>query len=247
MKSKLETLLSAESQVIFDLVDANHILFNEGVLDAFGHVSARHPGDPNRFLLARSMAPALVQTEDIMQFGLDGQPIGDDPRTPYLERFIHSAIYRSRPDVMAIVHSHSSSVIPFGVTKTKLRPVCHMGGFLGTGAPLFEIRHAAGCASDMLIRDSGLGDALAETLGNESVVLMRGHGSTAVGESVKQAVFRAVYTEKSAQLLADSLRLGEVEYLTAEEAAATSKANDGQVERPWQLWKMAAQAARAKT
>ncbi|MBF8721778.1 class II aldolase/adducin family protein [Pseudomonas guariconensis] len=246
MSPKLEKLVSSESQVTFDLVVANHILFNEGVLDAFGHVSARHPCEPSRFLLARSMAPALVQTEDIMQFDLDGQPLGDDSRTPYLERFIHSAIYRARQDVMAIVHSHSPSVIPFGVTKTKLRPICHMGGFLGAGAPIFEIRHSAGCGSDMLIRNSELGDALAETLGSESVVLMRGHGSTAVGESVKQAVFRAVYAEKSAQLLASSLRLGDVEYLTPEEAAATSKANDGQVERPWQLWEMAAQAARVK-
>jgi ribulose-5-phosphate 4-epimerase/fuculose-1-phosphate aldolase len=236
-----------EADVIADLVDANHILFNEQVVDAFGHVSARHPSFHERFLIARSMAPALVQESDIMTFDLSGAPTGGDERAGYLERFIHGAIYAARPDVNAIVHSHSMSVIPFGVVKARpLRPVCHMGGFLGGGAPVFEIRDAVGCSSDMLIRDGALGAALAERLGGESVVLMRGHGVTVVGESVRQAVYRAVYTEKCAKLLLESLPLGEINYLTADEARMVEQANHGQVGRPWQLWKRAADAAASR-
>lgn len=235
----------SEAKMIAELVDANHILFNERIVDAFGHVSARHPDDAQRFLLSQSKAPALVEAEDIMTFDLDGRAINEDSRPAYLERFIHSAIYRERPDVMAIVHSHSASVIPFGVARnSRLRPVCHMGGFLGSGPPIFEIRTVAGTASDLLIRNAALGNALASKLAGESVVLMRGHGSTAVGSSIKQAVFRAIYTERSALVLKDSMSLGEVECLTEEEAKATSEVNDSQLSRPWQLWKMAANSAR---
>lgn len=234
------------SQTAAELVDANHILFNERVVDAFGHVSARHPIDPHRFLLARSMAPAMVEISDIMMFDLDGTAVGDDSRPAYLERFIHSAIYRARPDVNAVVHSHSAAVIPFGVVKERrLRPVCHMGGFLGSGPPIFEIRDTVGSQSDLLIRNSELGGALAEKLADEAVVLMRGHGSTAVGSSIRQAVFRAIYTEKNAAMLAEALKLGEVELLTPDESAAAAQTNDVQIDRPWQLWKMAAEAARA--
>jgi ribulose-5-phosphate 4-epimerase/fuculose-1-phosphate aldolase len=233
-----------EADAIADLVDANHILFNEQVVDAFGHVSARHPSLPERFLISRSMAPALVSASDIMMFDLSGEPVGEDTRPGYLERFIHSAIYAARPDVKAVVHTHSLSVIPFGVVKGRpLRPLCHMGGFLGSGAPVFEIRECAGCSTDMLIRNGALGEALAARLGNESVVLMRGHGVTVVGESIQQAVYRAVYTEKSAKLLLDSLPLGEITYLTPDEADAAEKSNQGQLARPWQLWKRAADAA----
>ncbi|WP_321911941.1 class II aldolase/adducin family protein [Burkholderia cepacia] len=235
----------SEAETVAELVDANHILFNERVVDAFGHVSARHPVDPHRFFLARSMAPALVEKSDIMLFDLDGVVVGDDSRPVYLERFIHSAIYRARPDVHAIVHSHSAAVIPFGVVKARpLRPVCHMGGFLGGGPPVFEIREEVGAASDLLIRNSALGGALARKLADDAVVLMRGHGSTAVGSSIRQAVFRAIYTEKSAAMLADALKLGDVELLTTDEADAAARTNDAQIDRPWQLWKMAADAAR---
>ncbi|MBB3142149.1 class II aldolase/adducin family protein [Halomonas organivorans] len=232
-----------------DLVDANHILFNEGVLDAFGHVSVRHPEAPERFLLARNMAPGLVTRDDILEFELDGTPADADGRKVYLERFIHGEIYRARPDVMAVVHSHSPSVVPFSaVASTPLRPMCHMSGFLGEGAPIFEIRDVAGSATDLLIRDAPLGEALAHSLGDNNVVLMRGHGATVTAPSLKQAVYRAVYVEVNARLQADALRLGPVEYLTAGEARSAMETTEGQVERPWQLWKQRArQAARAAT
>ena len=157
---------TADPALVDDLVVANRILYAEGVVDGFGHISARHPGHANRFLLARSMAPALVEAGDIMEFDLDGNAAGGDTRRPYLERFIHGAIYKARPDVTSVVHSHSPSVIPFGVTGGSLRPIYHMSGFLGGGAPIFEIREAGGM-TDMLIRDNLLGDALARTLGSQ--------------------------------------------------------------------------------
>jgi HCOMODA/2-hydroxy-3-carboxy-muconic semialdehyde decarboxylase len=232
-----------DPQLREDLVDANHILFNQGVLDAFGHVSARHPRRPDRFLLSRNLAPALVAIDDIQTFDLDGNVVDDDRRV-YLERFIHGEIYRARADVGAVVHSHSQSVVPFSVVKSAtFRPLSHMGGFLGDGAARFEIRDFAGDASDLLVRNGALGAALAKSLGNRHVVLMRGHGSTVVGPTLKHAVYRAIYTEVNARLLSEALRLGGVEYLSTGEARATMETNEGQLERPWALWKAAAQRA----
>ena len=224
--------------LVTDLVAANHILFDQGVVDGFGHVSARHDKDPTRFLLARSMAPALVAAADIMEFELDGAPVAAAGRTPYLERFIHGAIYRARPDVMAVVHSHSPGIIPFGVAGAGLRPVFHLGAFLGPETPVFEIRDVAGPATDLLVRSDALGAALAQTLGSHAVVLMRGHGSTTVGADVRQAVFRAVYAEVNARLQSDAQRLGPVTFLTTEEAAAAAQTGNGLVGRAWELWRM---------
>jgi ribulose-5-phosphate 4-epimerase/fuculose-1-phosphate aldolase len=227
--------------VIDELVAANHILFDQGVVDGFGHVSARHPAASDRFLLARSIAPALVTAPDIMEFDLDGNPLDARGHTAYLERFIHSEIYRARPDVGAVVHSHSPAVVPFSVVKdVPLRAVGHLGGILGEGCPVFEIRDAAGPGTDLLIRNRALGEALARSLGQGSVVLMRGHGSTVVGSSVRYAVFNAIYTEKSAALQSEAMRLGAVTYLTREEARAAAACNAGQIDRSWELWKMAA-------
>ncbi len=229
--------------LVQDLVDANHILFHQGVVDAFGHVSVRHDKRPDRFLLSRNMAPALVEAGDIVEYTLDGATT--DARRGYLERFLHAAIYRMRADVGAVVHSHSPAVVPFSVVRSApLRPVSHMCGFLGNGPPIFEIRDTAGPASDLLIRDNALGDALAKSLGDGNVVLMRGHGSTAVAPTLKLVVYRAIYTEVNARLLADSLRLGPVEYLTEGEAHETMTVNEGQIERPWGLWKAAAARSR---
>jgi ribulose-5-phosphate 4-epimerase/fuculose-1-phosphate aldolase len=234
---------SALTSVLEDLVAANRILFRQGVVDGFGHVSARHPDRPDRFLLARSMAPAQVTLADILEFEFDGSPVDPAGPKPYLERFIHGEIYRARADVMAVVHSHSPSVVPFGVVPSvPLRPICHMSGFIGAAAPVFEIREAAGAASDMLIRTPGLGAALADKLGPAAVVLMRGHGSTVVGATVRQAVFRAVYTEVNAKLQAEALRLGPPVFLTEGEAAAASATNDGQIDRAWNLWRAEAEA-----
>jgi HCOMODA/2-hydroxy-3-carboxy-muconic semialdehyde decarboxylase len=241
-----QDLLPAAPALVDDLVAANHILFDQGVVDAFGHVSVRHDRQPDRFLLARNMAPGYVQASDILTFALDGTPLDDAGRRVYLERFIHGAIYRARPDVLAVVHSHSPSVVPFSVSrKAKFRPVCHMSAFLGAGAPLFEIRDAAGPASDLLVRDDRLGRALADSLASANFVLMRGHGSTVVAPSLKLAVYRAVYAEVNARLQLQAIQLGDPEYLTAGEAQAAMDSTEGQVERPWALWKAAAQRNRA--
>ena len=223
--------------LIDDLVSANHILFKEGVVDGFGHVSVRDERDPERFLLSKSIAPATVTARDIMEFGMDGEPLNPRGRKLYLERTIHSEIYRARPDVQAIVHSHSPALIPFGITGTSLRPVFHMGGFLGPATPIFEIREAGGPATDMLIRDRKLGAALARTLGTAPFALMRGHGSVAVGATLKQVVFRAIYAEVNARLQSEALRLGTITFLNDAEAANAARTNDGVIDRPWGLWK----------
>jgi HCOMODA/2-hydroxy-3-carboxy-muconic semialdehyde decarboxylase len=233
---------AADPQLIDDLVAANRILHDRGVVDGFGHVSARHDTDPGHFLLARSMAPGLVTADDIMEFDLDGNAIDPRGRTLYVERFIHSEIYKAYPEINAIVHSHSPSVIPFGATNVPLRPIYHMSSFLGAGVPIFEIREAGGPATDMLIRNSELGAALARKLGISAGVLMRGHGNVVVGESVKQVVFRAIYTEINAKLQAEALRLGqgEVVFLNAEEGARATATNNAVLGRAWELWRQRA-------
>lgn len=223
--------------LVDDLVSANHILYQEGVVDGFGHVSVRHPSDPGRFLLARSIAPGTVKAKDVMEFGMDGEPLAARGRKPYLERYIHSEIYRARPDVLAVVHSHSPSLIPFGITGTSLRPVFHMSGFLGAATPIFEIREAGGPATDLLIRDRKLGAALARNLGPASFALMRGHGSVAVGPTLKQAVYRAIYAEINARLQSEAMRLGAITFLNGQEAANAARTIDSVIDRPWDLWK----------
>jgi len=225
------------AQTIAKVVLANHILAAHGIVDAFGHVSARHPGRPDRFLLSRNLAPGLVSAGDVMEFDLAGEPCGDDKRSVYLERFIHAALYRERSDVNGVVHSHSRSVIPFGiVADVPFRPVSHMAGFLGRGAPCFEIRDEMGDGSDLLIRSIDLGGALASTMGASPVVLMRGHGATCVGGSVEEAVFHAIYVEWNASILAQALVLGTPVYLTPAEAHAAAAANAGQIGRAWDYW-----------
>jgi len=229
-KAKIDPQQAAE------LATANRILFDQGVVDGFGHVSVRDPGDPGRFLLARSMAPGLVTPKDIMQFDLDGAPIDPRGRAVYLERFIHGSIYKARPDVTSVVHSHSPAIIPFGITPQKLRPVYHMSGFLGDNVPVFEIRRSAGDASNMLIDSVKLGDDLAGTLGGAIVALMRGHGSVAVGQSLRHAVYRAVYAETNARLQSEALRLGPVTYLSSGEAKSTKELQDKTFNRAYELW-----------
>ena len=190
--------LTANPDLLRDLVAANRILAMEGVLDGYGHVSVRSERKPGHFYMSRSLAPELVAAKDIQEYGADSEPSGD-ARKPYLERFIHGEIYRQRPDAMAIVHSHSPSVIPFGIAKTRLRPVYHMASFLWSGVPVFDIRRVRE-DNDLLIRDRPLGKALARSLGPCACVLMRGHGMTVVGENLPEVVFRAVFTEMNAQL-----------------------------------------------
>jgi HCOMODA/2-hydroxy-3-carboxy-muconic semialdehyde decarboxylase len=181
-----------------------------------------------------------VTAGDIMECDLEGTPHDPAGRSTYVERFIHSAIYKARPDVTAVVHSHSPSIVPFSVTDARLRPVCHMCGFLGADTPVFEIRDKFGSATDMLIRSQAMGEALAQSLGAAAVALMRGHGSVTVGASLKQVVYRAIYAEVNARLQSEAMRLGKINFLTSGEAAAAAAMNDEHVDRPWQLWKMAA-------
>ena len=233
------TTQAPDPALIEDVVAANRILFDQGVVDGFGHVSVRHDKRPDHFLLARSMAPGLVEAADIMEFDPDGEAVDPQGRTPYLERFIHSEIFKAHPRVMAVVHSHSPAVIPFGVVAVPLRPIYHMGGFLGSHVPVFEIRDTGGPATDMLVRDPALGAALAQTLGDSAVALLRGHGNVVVGGSIREVVFRAVYTEINARLATEALRLGQGQaiFLNDVEAAAATATNRAQIGRAWDLWK----------
>jgi ribulose-5-phosphate 4-epimerase/fuculose-1-phosphate aldolase len=235
-KSKIVKRTVADKQTIEDLVAANRILYAQSVLDGYGHVSARHDSNPDRFWLSRGMAPGLVTADDIMEFDLSGEPVDAQGRPTYAERFIHSEIYRHRPDVKAIVHSHSPAVIPFGVTSVPLKPIFHMSGFLGTGVPIFEIRETAG-DTDMLVRNPALGEALALRLNDKPAALMRGHGSVAVGISLPQVVFRAIYLEVNARLQSEAMKLGSINFLTPEEARLAAAGNDIHLLRPWMLWK----------
>ena len=229
--------MSTLGTVIDDIVAANRILAGLGVVDGFGHVSARHPDRPDRYLLSRSLAPELVTRDDIQVYDLQSDVQDGATRQPYLERFIHGAIYARRPDVQAIVHSHAAAVVPFAASSVALRPVYHMSSFLAAGVPVFEIRERFG-ATDMLVRNEAQGTALAEQLRAGAVVLMRGHGFCAVGESLPVAVFRAYYTQTNADLQQRAIALGgTVTYLDTEEGLRADATNRGVIARPWALWK----------
>lgn len=224
-----------EFELVDKLVYANRILYDHNIVDGLGHVSVRHPNEPDTFLLSCNRAPGMVCRKDITTYDFDGNTLSNQTERPYLERFIHGEIYRARPDVMSVVHSHSINVIPFAITKNRLKPVFHMSGFLGEGSAHFEIREAGG-DTDMLISSSYLGAALARSLGKCSCVLMRGHGSTVVGTSLEQAVYRAIYTEINAKLQLTAMNLGEITFLNNNEAQLSSDMNDGQIPRSWNLW-----------
>jgi ribulose-5-phosphate 4-epimerase/fuculose-1-phosphate aldolase len=221
-----------------DIVIGSRVLAEFGVLDGFGHVSARSPTNPNRFLMSRSLAPALVTADDIMEFDLDGNAVDARGRSVFLERFIHSEIYRARPDVMSVVHTHSPGVIPFGVSQVPLRAMFHNAAFLAAGTPVWDIRKEFG-ETDMLVRDPARGKSLAQMLGDKPVVLMRGHGDVTVGPSVKMAVFRAYYTDVDAKLQSQAIGLGgDINYLTPGEGAKADAINFAVIDRVWNLWKM---------
>jgi len=229
--------LPASQALVDDLVAASRILAQHEVLDAYGHVSARSDRRPDRFIMSRSRAPALVSAADLMELDADSEARAGDKRKGFIERYIHGEIYRARPEVMAVVHSHSPSVIPFGVTRTRLRPLYHMGSFLWSGAPVWDIRKLRE-ENDLLVRDRPLGRALAEALGQRNCVLMRGHGMTVIGASIPEAVFRAIYTEMNARLQLQATQLeGPIEFLSDEEGRRSTVSNAGTIERPWELWK----------
>jgi HCOMODA/2-hydroxy-3-carboxy-muconic semialdehyde decarboxylase len=186
--------------------------------------------------MSRSMAPGLVTSADIMEYDAIGEPVDARGRNSYVERYIHAAIYRVRPDVKSIVHSHSPDLIPYSVTGTILRPVYHVSAFLRLGAPIFDTQAGFG-DTDMLIRDNKLGDALAKVLGNSGIALIRGHGFVAVADSTQVAVYRAIYTQLNARVQAEGMKLGTIQYLTPGEAAKAQAITEGTVARPWELWK----------
>jgi ribulose-5-phosphate 4-epimerase/fuculose-1-phosphate aldolase len=225
----------ADPKLIENLEAANRILADQGVFDAFGHVSVRHDRDPGRYLMSRSLAPALVTATDLMEYDLESVPAEPGGRSLYLERFIHGEIYKVRPDVGAIVHHHSPSVIPFGVSRQPLRPISHMAAFLGAGVPVFEIRDAGGM-TDLLVRTPALGQALARTLGASAAALMRGHGAVVVGPTIQHAVARSVYMEVNARLQQQAMALGPVTYLDPEEARKADATVSDSYGRPWELW-----------
>jgi ribulose-5-phosphate 4-epimerase/fuculose-1-phosphate aldolase len=230
----------AAAKEIEELVAANRILAGQGVVDGYGHVSVRHERDPNRYLLSRSLAPELVRADDIMEYDLDSNPVDATGRAMYLERFIHGEIYKVRPDVKAIVHHHSPSVIPFGASTVSLQPLYHMSAFIGEGVPIFEVRDAAGM-TDMLIRTTALGRALARTLGHHPAALMRGHGAVVVGADLPLVVGRSIYLELNARLQVQAIALGgNVTYLDREEVSKVVAVLD--YARAWELWKRKAMA-----
>jgi ribulose-5-phosphate 4-epimerase/fuculose-1-phosphate aldolase len=220
------------------LGQGSRILAAEGVLDAFGHISCRSPERSDRFLIPRSLAPGLVTPDDVVELDLAGDLVSPISGVQlFLERFIHGEIYRRRPDVQAVAHSHALPVVPFTVVPGKrLRPICHMCGFLGDSPTSFDVAAHAGPSTDLLIRDSELGRHLAEHLGDASVVLMRSHGYTAVGSCVQEAVFRAVYTMKNCEIELSARVLGEPEFLSAGEAEASARTLSSVTGRAWELW-----------
>lgn len=229
--------------LIEDLTAANRILAEHGVIDAYGHVSVRSDRDPNRYFLSRSLAPELVTEDDIMEYDLDSNPVDPRGRESVRERFIHGEIYKARREVNAVVHNHSPSVIPFGITAEPMRPIFHMAAFVGEGVPTFEIRDAQE-GTDLLVKTPYLGQALARTLGGKPAALMRGHGAVVVGESLPRAVGRSIYLEVSAKLQAQAMAIagpaGRIACLDEKEVLASVPRQD--YGRAWNLWRTRALA-----
>lgn len=226
--------------LIEDLVTANRILATEGIVDAFGHVSARHPDDARRFLLSRARSPELVGPDDVMEFTLDGATAGSSQGKPYLERFIHAALYQTRPDIQSVVHSHSHGPIPFGLTGEKLRPVVHSSATLGGEVPVWDAQASFG-DTDLLVSNISMGLDLARAVGAGNCVLMRGHGSTVVGKSIREAVYTAVYLEVNAELQWRASHLGKTTFLSPGEIERVnlrlSQARPGEgFNRSWEYW-----------
>lgn len=226
-----------------DLVIANRILANEGVVDAFGHVSIRSPDNPGRYFISRSRAPELVTADDLIEFTLDGEAIDLQGRTPYSERMIHGAVYETRSEVNAVIHNHAYEVIPFGVTGVPLKPIMHTCGPIGSHIPTWDIREKFG-EGDHLVVTMDQGRDLARCLGDRSVALMKRHGCVVAGKDIREAVMTAVYLQVNAKLLLQSLQLGKPDYLTPLEAERCTARQTSPVslDRAWEYWCMRAGA-----
>ncbi|MGY6708251.1 MAG: class II aldolase/adducin family protein [Rhizobiaceae bacterium] len=230
----MNTNRTARETVIDEIVTATKILLHEGILDTFGHISARDPEDPSSFLLAQKLAPSLIKADDIQSFNLDGETT--DNRPSYLERYIHSEIYKARPDVNCVLHSHSPAVLPYCFTDQPLRPVTHMGAFLGEAVPVYEIRDKQGDETDLFGGSPAVCADIAESLGDYPVVLMARHGVVNVGGSVREVVFRAFYTEQNAAAQTAGLQIGNVKYLSPGEVKTAGKLVGAQIDRGWDHW-----------
>jgi ribulose-5-phosphate 4-epimerase/fuculose-1-phosphate aldolase len=227
--SKLDSLFE-------ELVTANRILAREGVVDSFGHISARHPDNPQRFLLSRARAPDCIETDDIMEFTLEGEPVEPRGRAPYLERFIHGGLYEARPDVHSVVHNHSPSVIPFGITSNKLRPLLHMCAHIGADVPTWDSHDKFGDTA-LLVEDVAMGRDLAKAMGGGRTILMRGHGATIVANSIRYAVFTSIYLEVNAKLQMQAMAMGDITFLTPGEVEKIiARTGPYTLNRAWENW-----------
>lgn len=224
-------------KMLDDLVSANRILAAEGIVDGFGHVSMRHPDAPDRYFISRSIAPAQVTRKDLVEMTLDSEAVDPDAPPSYLERFIHGEVYKARPEVTSVVHSHSPTVIPFANSKTPLRAMMHIAGFLAGRVPVFDIKDKFG-PTNMLVANGDQGAALAEILGDRPVALMRGHGNVVTGENIKLAVARAIYTEVNARMQLASRNLdGPITFIDEAEGRQCEAMLAATCDRPWNLWK----------
>lgn len=237
-----ETTMGEVERAIRDLVIANRILAHENVVDAYGHVSMRHPLNPERYLLSRSRSPEQIEAGDIVEYTLDGEPASGDTRPPYLERFIHGAIYAARPDVHAVVHAHSEEVLPFSISTTRLRPVIHDGAFIGAEVPVWDIADRFGPDTNLLVSDIAQGRDLARRLGGNSMALMRGHGFAAAAPSLYEVVRLSVYAPRNAHVLQAALLMGgKIKPLSKGEIAAriggpALQPNTAAARRAWEYW-----------
>src|ERR1700730_16237275 len=229
--------MSSLDPIIQDLVIANRILAKEELFDPYGHVSIRHPDNPNHFLTPRSRPAELVAADDIVEFGLDGQPVGDEKRTLYLERFIHAAIFEARPDVVAVVHAHAEDTLPFGIADaTALRPVIHSGSFIGSEVPVWDIADNFG-DTNLLVTNIEQGRDLAKCLGGNNVALMRGHGFASAGRSLIEVVRMSVYLPRNARALMRAKQLGgPIKYLSQDEIDARNRGYSPYSTETWRAW-----------
>ena len=219
------------------LARANRIIANEGVLDAFGHVSMRHPTDPTRYLISRSLGPELVQPDDILEFNLDSAPIVPPTKRLYSERVIHGEIYKMRPDVNAVCHHHAPTILPFCSSGMEMKPVYHLGATMGEKVPFWDQRDEFG-DTDLIVRKLEEGASLARTLGPYWIVLMRRHGATVAGRSLEELTFRTIYIARNAGLQIQAHTLGHVDALNATEAKLAGDFNlqPGPLMRAWEYW-----------
>lgn len=232
--------MAKQFDIVEEIVTANRILANEGIVDSFGHVSVRHPKRPDRYLLSRARAPERIEAADIMEFTLEGDPIdakkAKTTHAPYTERFIHGAIYESRPDIHSVVHNHSPSTIPFGITSTKLKPLLHMCASIGHDVPLWDSHDEFGDTA-LLVNSMAMGRDLAKRLGKGRSALMRGHGAVVAGTSIRHSVFISIYLEVNAKLQMQAMQMGKIKHLTKGEIdAVIARTGPYTLNRAWENW-----------